>query len=134
MTIKSSENKEKWKLHINSQLSSGQTQIQWCEEQSVNIHSFRYWKNRLQIKPEQSKESTGFVAIKPVTLQKVSKMRIRIDWNMIFTQKSWVVVIAMSCSVLWGSAFPVIKTSYVEMEIASTNLAAIIVLQEWDFL
>ncbi|ABR46356.1 hypothetical protein Amet_0115 [Alkaliphilus metalliredigens QYMF] len=76
--MKSSENKEKWQLHINSQLSSGQTQIQWCEEQGVKIHSFRYWKNRLQIKPEQAKESTGFVAIKPVTLQKVSKMRIRI--------------------------------------------------------
>lgn len=68
-----------------------------------------------------------------MSIQLTKEQKQRIDWNMILTQKSWVLAIAMSCSLLWGSAFPVIKISYVEMEIASTNLAAIIVFAGMRF-
>jgi len=44
------------------------------------------------------------------------------------TNKYWVVVIALFCAVLWGSAFPVLKVSYVELGIAPDNRSAIIVL------
>ena len=44
------------------------------------------------------------------------------------TNKYWVIVIALFCSVLWGSAFPVLKVSYAELGIAPDDRNAIIVL------
>lgn len=44
------------------------------------------------------------------------------------TNKYWVIVIALFCAVLWGSAFPVLKVSYAELGIASDDRNAIIVL------
>jgi len=40
----------------------------------------------------------------------------------IFQNKSWVIFLAIFCSVLWGSAFPVLKITYSEMNIASDDL------------
>ena len=40
----------------------------------------------------------------------------------IFQKKSWVIILAIFCSVLWGSAFPVLKITYREMNIASDDL------------
>ena len=42
--------------------------------------------------------------------------------------KYWVIVIALLCAVLWGSAFPVLKVSYAELGIAPDDRYAIIVL------
>ncbi|ODA39747.1 Permease of the drug/metabolite transporter (DMT) superfamily [Desulfosporosinus sp. BG] len=44
------------------------------------------------------------------------------------TNRYWVIVIASFCAVLWGSAFPVLKVSYVELGIAPDDRYAIIVL------
>ena len=44
------------------------------------------------------------------------------------TNKYWVIIIALFCAVLWGSAFPVLKVSYVELGIAPDDRYAIIVL------
>lgn len=44
------------------------------------------------------------------------------------TNKYWVIVIALFCAVLWGSAFPVLKVSYAELGIAADDRNAIIVL------
>lgn len=44
------------------------------------------------------------------------------------TNKYWVIVIALFCAVLWGSAFPVLKVSYAELGIAPDDRYAIIVL------
>jgi len=44
------------------------------------------------------------------------------------TNKYWVIVIALFCAVLWGSAFPVLKVSYEELGIAAGDRNAIIVL------
>jgi len=44
------------------------------------------------------------------------------------TKKYWVVIIALFCAVLWGSAFPVLKVSYVELGISPDDQSAIIVL------
>ncbi|MED3563993.1 DMT family transporter [Bacillus xiapuensis] len=44
-----------------------------------------------------------------------------------FTNKYWVIVIAVFCSVLWGSAFPVLKVSYDELRMAEDDLSAKIV-------
>ncbi len=46
----------------------------------------------------------------------------------ILTNKYWVIVIALFCAVLWGSAFPVLKVSYAELGIAPDDRYAIIVL------
>ncbi|MGB4589285.1 MAG: DMT family transporter [Clostridiaceae bacterium] len=40
----------------------------------------------------------------------------------IFQKKSWVIILAIFCSILWGSAFPVLKITYSEMNIASDDL------------
>jgi len=50
------------------------------------------------------------------------------------TNKYWVIVIALFCAVLWGSAFPVLKVSYVELGIAPDDRSAIIVLAGIRFL
>lgn len=44
-----------------------------------------------------------------------------------FTNKYGVILITLFCAILWGSAFPVLKVSYVELGIAANDLAAIIV-------
>lgn len=46
----------------------------------------------------------------------------------LLTNKYWVLIIALFCAVLWGSAFPVLKISYVELGIVPNDRSAIIVL------
>lgn len=49
--------------------------------------------------------------------------------------KKWIVIlIAVFCSILWGSAFPVLKISYVEMQMAADDTIAKIVLAGLRFL
>lgn len=43
------------------------------------------------------------------------------------TNRKWVIVIALFCAVLWGSAFPVLKISYIELSISPDDISAIIV-------
>jgi drug/metabolite transporter (DMT)-like permease len=43
------------------------------------------------------------------------------------TNRFWVITIAVFCSILWGSAFPVLKLSYDELGMAGDDLAAKIV-------
>ena len=50
------------------------------------------------------------------------------------TNKYWVIVIALFCAVLWGSAFPVLKVSYAELGMAPDDRYAIIVLAGIRFL
>lgn len=49
------------------------------------------------------------------------------------TNKYWVIIIALFCAVLWGSAFPVLKVSYLELGIASDDRSAIIVFAGMRF-
>ncbi|MDP4127013.1 MAG: DMT family transporter [Bacillota bacterium] len=49
------------------------------------------------------------------------------------TSKYWVIAIALFCAVLWGSAFPVLKVSYVELGIATNDQSAIIILAGMRF-
>ncbi|RSK29452.1 DMT family transporter [Bacillus sp. HMF5848] len=46
----------------------------------------------------------------------------------IFEHKWSVIGIAVFCSILWGSAFPVLKVSYIEMQMAPDDIIAKIVL------
>ncbi|MCF3944392.1 DMT family transporter [Oceanobacillus alkalisoli] len=53
----------------------------------------------------------------------------------VFLKKKWsVVAIAVFCSLLWGSAFPVLKISYDEFQIASDDIIAKIVFAGLRFL
>src|SRR5690554_1663522 len=52
----------------------------------------------------------------------------------IFKNKWSVIAIAVFCSVLWGSAFPVLKVSYVEMQMAPDDIIAKIVFAGIRFL
>lgn len=47
--------------------------------------------------------------------------------------KYWIVIIAVTCAVLWGSAFPVLKLSYTEMHMAVNDLSAKVVLAGMRF-
>ena len=59
-------NKAKWHGLINEQTASGQTQAQWCAENAINIHNFRYWKSRLSSELNKiPKSNFGFVSLKP---------------------------------------------------------------------
>lgn len=51
-----------------------------------------------------------------------------------FTNKYYVVLIAVFCSVLWGSAFPVLKISYLELGISPSDVYAKIVFAGMRFL
>lgn len=42
------------------------------------------------------------------------------------TQKKWIIIVATVCSVLWGSAFPMLKISYEEMMIVDNTSAKIL--------
>lgn len=52
----------------------------------------------------------------------------------LLTNKFWAASIAVFCSILWGSAFPVLKISYVELGISLGDLAAKIVFAGIRFL
>lgn len=54
--------------------------------------------------------------------------------NHLLTKKSWVIAIAIFCSVLWGSAFPVLKVSYDELKMAPDDMSAKIVFAGIRFL
>lgn len=51
-----------------------------------------------------------------------------------FKNRYWVIVIAVFCSVLWGSAFPVLKVSYAELGMAPDDPIAKIVFAGLRFL
>ncbi|MGX8797862.1 IS66 family insertion sequence element accessory protein TnpA [Fusibacter sp. JL298sf-3] len=64
--MKREANKAEWHGLINEQKSSGQTQAQWCAENAINTHNFRYWKSRLNSERDKvPKSSFGFVSLKP---------------------------------------------------------------------
>ncbi|KMY54438.1 multidrug transporter [Bacillus sp. FJAT-27231] len=50
------------------------------------------------------------------------------------TNKYWVISIAVFCSILWGSAFPVLKFSYEELGMAEDDLSAKIVFAGMRFM
>lgn len=52
----------------------------------------------------------------------------------LLTHKYGVLLIALFCAVLWGSAFPVLKVSYVELGIAADDQSAMIVFAGIRFL
>jgi len=56
------------------------------------------------------------------------------EFKQLLTNKFWAGCIAIFCSILWGSAFPVLKISYVELGIALDDLAAKIVFAGMRFL
>ena len=78
-------NPEYWQQVLSDQSASGLTQIEWCNQKSVNIHNFRYWKGRLTAAPVTENESndTTWASItspktKDVYDQDESMIRIRI--------------------------------------------------------
>ena len=52
----------------------------------------------------------------------------------IFQNKWSVIAIAIFCSILWGSAFPVLKVSYIELQMAPDDVIAKIVFAGIRFL
>lgn len=56
------------------------------------------------------------------------------DLKGIFQHKASVICIAVFCSILWGSAFPVLKVSYEELQMVQTDIIAKIVFAGGRFL
>lgn len=65
IAISKEEIQQQWEVRISEQRESGLTQAKWCEENSVNIHNFRYWKRRINEYSCGAKSEGGFIAIKP---------------------------------------------------------------------
>lgn len=55
------------------------------------------------------------------------------DYSSLFTGRYWIVIMALISSVLWGSAFPVLKVSYAELGMAADDFIAKIVLAGMRF-
>lgn len=64
IAISKEENQQQWEVRISEQRESGLTQAKWCEENSVNIHNFRYWKRRINEYGGEAKSESGFIEIK----------------------------------------------------------------------
>ena len=47
-------NPEYWQQVVLNQSSSELTQHEWCDQNNVNIHNFRYWKRRLELEPKSN--------------------------------------------------------------------------------
>lgn len=56
------------------------------------------------------------------------------DIKKYLTNKRYVILIAVFCSILWGSAFPVLKISYSELSMVPSDMSAKIVLAGIRFL
>jgi hypothetical protein len=76
VTISSNENQQIWEERVSEQGSSGLTQQQWCEENNINLHNFRYWKRRLSIIHQEASISQRFVAISPISTQARTPLQI----------------------------------------------------------
>ncbi len=50
------------------------------------------------------------------------------NWKDIFTKPFYIIIIALFCCILWGSAFPVLKISYTELQLAPDDLVEKIAL------
>lgn len=50
------------------------------------------------------------------------------DAKKILTNPTWIILIALLCCILWGSAFPVLKTTYQELQLQPDDLAERILL------
>ena len=55
------------------------------------------------------------------------------DIKKFFTKKHYVSLIAIFCSLLWGSAFPVLKVSYEEIGLKADDLYAKVVFAGMRF-
>ena len=72
-------NQEKWKLLIEQQRESEQSQTEWCQEHQVNIHAFHYWVRRLrEIQHESSNEEISWVKLKKIQPESLNAFPIRI--------------------------------------------------------
>ncbi|GHH99863.1 DMT family transporter [Neobacillus kokaensis] len=61
-------------------------------------------------------------------------MKQQLGFSHFMTNKYWVIIIAVFCSILWGSAFPVLKVSYEELGMAGDDLSAKIVFAGMRFM
>lgn len=61
-------------------------------------------------------------------------MKQQTRFTRLLTNKFWVIAIAVFCSILWGSAFPVLKLSYHELGMAGDDLTAKIVFAGMRFM
>ncbi len=57
----------------------------------------------------------------------LTNMKQQKNGNRFLINKYWVIIIAVFCSILWGSAFPVLKVSYSELSMSENDLTAKIV-------
>lgn len=65
---KNPELRKVWEQRIADYRKSGQTQVNWCEENQLSIHQFKYWLKKIE-NPTKEK-STKWV---PVTLEDCSQ-------------------------------------------------------------
>jgi hypothetical protein len=78
VTISSNENQLIWEERLSEQGSSGLTQQQWCEENNINLHNFRYWKRRLSTIHQEASIPQRFVAISSISSQAKTPLQISI--------------------------------------------------------
>jgi hypothetical protein len=68
-------NKQKWQDAIENQRSSGLSQKQWCQENEINLHNFRYWVRRLKTIETESDE-VRWVSLDSDTVSDIVKITV----------------------------------------------------------
>ena len=68
-TISSQAKRLKWKKLIEEQSKSGLSIEKWCLQNQVALHTFRYWRKRLSLKPL---ERSSFQELSPKCLRTIS--------------------------------------------------------------
>lgn len=54
-----------WNTIIETQKSSGLSQIKWCKANEVSVHTFRYWINKLNSSNKIENVTQDFIPIIP---------------------------------------------------------------------
>lgn len=54
-----------WAKRITEQMVSGERATKWCTQRNLSIHSFRYWRKRLEALPRNGAETIRWLELVP---------------------------------------------------------------------
>lgn len=78
MKINRQENRTNLLNIVEKQKDSGLSQVKWCKENDINIHTFRGWVHRLSQSNNDQTLVNTFVSVSPVTNRSSSFIKINI--------------------------------------------------------
>jgi len=58
------ERRKIWEERVSSFKASGQTQVNWCDDQEINIHQLRYWIRKFQSEKLTEPSTQEWISVK----------------------------------------------------------------------